>query len=600
MPRYAPRFWIAAPSLAGLLLCATAFADNTLQPMAEKKNASPRLWLRLNPSKLVPLGKASVKKTQPTLQLSNTHSQAVSRRASARLAQAEALVRAAYAPDTSDPRRASLLTQAGQKYNEWDLEVHQLIKARKLSDPAYKEWARKTWEALLVQSHAAARNLRPSVDVAKAMSGDLSRATVEQMRDSLGKLSAPKLTDLINKTWQGLYGGARPDHEGDVLKSNPLLLLPRRAQGTARDAATVTYKPPANLFSAKTWFGRKQYNVRRDVAFVWVPGVARTRTEFEGQQRALLENGVLSLRADTGSWKNPFRNAFDVGAAINEARRITGNPSVKVVLVGYSQGNNSAYSFDQAKGRNPKEAAQFAELRRNVAMIYDLDSAARGTPMADLGVVLTKIFTGRSQEIEHIDERLHQLKQYLSLNKSAGKEKILNWLMANRKKIDANIKKITGRTSTSFLARSRARLADSIHDLLVGGLESLTTYRGRELMGSKDLARNLRHVPVLNTVGVVPVSRPDLVPTYGPLDQTPGWRFMQESLGLANDYQVPEKLQRLEPVLPGAVDLPTQAVGHWGITGIPMGKAHNAAHHRDFSPELHTYSMLEMVRRMGL
>lgn len=119
-------------------------------------------------------------------------------------------------------------------------------------------------------------------------------------------------------------------------------------------------------------------------------------------------------------------------------------------------------------------------------------------------------------------------------------------------------------------------------------------------MTSRQLAQNVRDIPVLNTIGVVPNSRPELVPSVGPLNQTGGWRFMQDALRLPNDYQVPAKYQSLEPVLPTAVDLPRQAIGHWGITGIPMGKTHNPGHYKDFSPELHTYSMLEMVRRMGL
>ncbi len=152
-------------------------------------------------------------------------------------------------------------------------------------------------------------------------------------------------------------------------------------------------------------------------------------------------------------------------------------------------------------------------------------------------------------------------------------------------------------------SRVRSRIADAIHDLAVGSLESLTTWRGKELMSNLRLARLMKQIPVTNTVGVVPATRPELVPTLDPLDQRPGWRFMLER-GLANDYQVPEQYQRLNPVLKGAVDMPTQAIGHWGVTGVLMtaGKKviHAAAHYPQYSPELHTFNMLQQLRRMGL
>jgi hypothetical protein len=70
--------------------------------------------------------------------------------------------------------------------------------------------------------------------------------------------------------------------------------------------------------------------------------------------------------------------------------------------------------------------------------------------------------------------------------------------------------------------------------------------------------------------------------------------------GLANDMQVPVANQKLEGTIPSAADLPTLAVGHWGVIGANVPLIHGERHYRDFNPTLHTYAIRELARRMGL
>lgn len=584
------------PALLAMLLFAGSAAQAERLPMAAKGSAKPRLTLRFNTKKLQPVGKASRRYVPPLTQISVAHIEINARR---HLAKAEALVRQAHGAD-SKVKRPELLDQAKQEFGRWEAQVRRLVRGRALNSPVYQEWTHKTWEAQLVQLHAAAKVAHPDVDVARALNGSAPAARVRAMLGRLHQLPRQAFEQAVSSAWSGLYDGARPEQERSLLKHNPLAMLtrPLALRGSEPGAKLVTYRTPRSLMSPKTW-RRKTYQVRNDLAFVWVPGVHRTYTEFEKQTQTLMENGVLGVVANTGSWKNPFRNAYDVAAAVNKVRAVTKNPDVKIVLVGYSQGNTGAYAFLQSKGRNAREKASFAELRKNVVMVHDLNSAARGTPMADLGVVLTKILTGRSQEVKDIDTSLKNAAIFLDMKKNRVRSKVANWIGRNRKRVDRAIKAITGRNSKSWTSRVRAKVADGAHELLVGSLEGLTTYRGREVMENPTLQKVVAKMPILNSVGVVPEARGDMVPVNQPLDQRPGWRLMLK-LGLANDYQVPEKLQRLKPAIPHAVDLPTQAIGHWGITGVLINKIHGEANYRDFSPELHSYAMLQQVLRMGL
>ncbi len=573
---------------------------NASVPMARQATAKPRLALRVFPSRLRPHGKASTTVTRPTARLSATRVVAVERLASRQLKLAEGMVRRAYAPGVSSGKRAELLARARKGFHRWETQVKGLIKARAFSSPVYQEWVKKTWEADLVQSHAAVAHRHPGVVPARAPEGSGKVGTMGAMLQQLHRLPARKLRTAVNKAWKGLYGGARLRGEQNLMRRNPLALLPHQLEGVkAEKAQTVAYRPKRNILSPRTWRPRT-YQIRTDIAFVWAPGVARTYTEFETQKRTLLENGVLALHAKTGSWKNPFANAYDLAAAVNQARKATGNPNVKVVLVGYSQGNSNTYAFMQATGRNAKERAMFAELRKNVVHVHDLNSAARGTPVANLGVEMVKILTGRGGQLKDADATLKRAGQFFDVRSNRVKRTVAAWVMKNKGIIGRGLRKLAGRAGGKGpIARVRRKMSDSIHNALVGSLESLTTKRGQELMTNRRLQRTMAQLPVINTVGTVPKSRPELVPSEEPLDQRPGWKYLLNK-GLTNDYQVPEKFQRLNPVLKTAVDLPTQAIGHWGITGVPIKGVHGRSHYSQFSPEVHTLNMWKMVQRMGL
>lgn len=589
--------------LALLGASGVALADPPRVPMHRQKSAKPRLMLRLMRAKLKPHGTASVAATRPMAPLSRQALVRVEDLAARHLKVAEGLVRKAYGRGINGAKRGGLLDQAASHFARWEGGVRQLVKGRHLSSPVYKEWARKTWEAQMVQVHAAVKLDRPDLDPARALAAPRS-GTVKGMLAKMNQQPRARIKRAVVQAWTGLYGGARPAGERDLLRLNPLALLTRKVPrpAAAAPASTVTYRTQRNPLSPKTW-RRKSYKVRTDLAFVWVPGVARTYTEFERQKETLLKNGVLALHANTGSWRNPYANAYDVAEAINKARKITGNPNVKVVLVGYSQGNTSSYAFMQAQGRNPREKAMFSELRKNVVQVHDMNSAARGTPMADLGVKLVKLLTSRTGDAKSVDHTLKQTAHFLDVRSSRVKRKVASFVVRHREKLGRFLRLINGRVKNGGkLDRIRAKISGGIHNMLVGGLESLTTYRGKEVMENPRVRAEMRHVPVFNTVGVVPRSRPDLVPTVEPLDQRPGWRYMLDKK-LANDYQVPEQHQRLAPVLKGAVDLPTQAIGHWGIAGVNInaGKVvHDEGNYRNFSPEAHTLTMLRMVQRMGL
>ncbi len=593
----AATLWIATCGLA---------AGEPLVPMAKQPSAKPRLRLRLVKAPLEPRGVADVRITRPVRRLHNTKVVQIERQAKSHLTCAEGLVRQAYGPKVGRDQRRALLNQATGAYARWETKVRRLVRARELQSPVYQEWATKTWEAQLVKLHAAVRAQNPSQDPARALNGQVTGKQLQAMLTRLYRLPADDMQRELSRAWKGLYGGARSADEANLMKRNPLALLPQSSQKprSARDGhhGTVAYTPKRNPLSPKTW-RPKTYQVRSDVAYVWAPGVARTYTEFEKQKQVLLKNGVLALQANTGSWRNPFRNAYDIAKAVNEARKVTQNPNVKVVLVGYSQGNNSVYAFLQAEGRNPKEKAMFRELQKNVVQVQDLNSAARGTPMADLGVVLTKVLTGRGREIKDLDGALDKVGQFLKVRDNKVRHKVAQYVRRHQEGIGKAVRTITGRNTKTLPSRIRRRIADGIHDVAVGSLESLTTWRGKELMSNPRLLSLMKQIPVTNTVGVVPHSRAELVPTAAPLDQRPGWQYMLKR-GLANDYQVPEKNQRLNPVLKGAVDMPTQAIGHWGITGVQMaaGKKviHNERHYPQFSPELHTFNMLQQLRAMGL
>lgn len=567
-------------------------------PMAREKSASPRLLLRVRRGRLRPSSVA----TPPELaQQPAARSGGLARAAQLKIARVEEMI----LRGERDPRkRTAMRRAAAAQIAAAEAQLRALVAAGHMAGHVYKDWARKTSEARLVQMHAALQHRYPDVDLARALAGSARIPEINTMVEELFELPPRELEAALARAAEGIYGGAGAVTGEALVRENPLVLVPLDIARPKQSRDTVGFKP--RILSTNHWLrgGARSYRVGRDVAFVWVPGVARTFSEFSKQERTLLDNGVLSLRAETGSWKNPYRNAYDIAAEINRARKVTGNPDVKIVLVGYSQGNNSIHAFLQARGRNARERAMFRELRKNVVFVHDINSAARGTPVADLGVIMTKLLTGRSGEVADIQRRLSDLEKFLTIGGGRAQLALVRWLRGDPDRlgrVDRWVKRLAGRIPGRRTIRSR--IADRIHDALVGQLESLTTDRGVELMTSPELAHELRGIPVVATIGVVPPEREtELLPSKRPLDQTGGWKYLL-SMGLPNDYQVPEARQKLEPVLRSAVDLRTQANGHWGVVGVPvkvLGRTiHDERNYPRFSPELHTLGLLDMAVRLG-
>ena len=577
-------------------------ARSVTTPMAEKRSASPRLLLRLRPGRMTPVDVATARRP---VRLATARSKEMAGAARASLARAGELIRGG---EANPARRAEARRRALAEVARAELRLRRLVRAGQMHGKVYKGWVRAVSEARLVQMHAAVRLRHPGVDVARALGGSVTLAELDGMLADLFALSPPALEAALAEAADGLYGAAGAASGADLLRENPLVFVPLRQAATRTTAATrdtVEFAP--GLLSSRHGLrgGRRRYQVRRDLAFVWVPGVARTYAEFAKQERTLLENGVLSLRAETGTFENPYRNAYDIAAQVVRARKVTGNPNVKVVLVGYSQGNNTIHAFLQSAGRNPRERAMFSELRKNIAFVHDINSAARGTPVADLGVILTKLLTGRSDEVPELDRQVNELERFLTSTGDRLQLRLVGWLRADPERlgrIDRLVKRLAGRR-TDGRPTLRSRFADRVHDFLVGRLESLTSARGRELMSGPELAAATAALPVVATVGVVPPSREsELVPKRRPLDQTGGWKYLLDT-GLANDYQVPEERQKLEPVLRSAVDLRTQANGHWGVVGVPvkfLGRSiHDESHYPRFSPELHALHVLDLAERIA-
>jgi hypothetical protein len=575
-----------------MYLRATALAIGILvvsPPIDARQAVGPRPGLerdlRRGGQRLRPFGRAHRRHSRPDGHLSL---QRIEGRARAHLRQAEAGVRLAYAPGIGERQRLSRLARALRSYGRWEGEVNRLIRARRFESPVYQEWVRKTWEASLVQLHAAVKLERPHAMLSEAVKGGVGAAEARGMLRRLKRLPGAEYRHLIGSVWNGLYGEARGQGAGDLLAHNPLALLPRswgatRSQRVA--ARTVSYRPPREALAPETWLERPTYKVRRDVAFVWVPAVIRTYQEFASQRRTLLQNGVLALRAETGVFRSSFRNAYDVAEAVNKARRITGNPDVKVVLVGHSQGVSAIYAFLQAGGRDARERALLSELRKNVVHVHGMSSAARGSPLADLIQDVSRIVTGQQEQVKGGRARLSQLSRALH----RASHPVYRYLA---RQVDA----AKDRGPRKGL---RKRLGAAINRLLVRRAGVVSTAAGQELMASERLAGNLRGISVHHSVGAVPAARGELMPE-GIIQQQAAWSYMRE-LGMANDYQVPTRLQRVGGVVRGAVDLPTQAIGHWGMPANNVGRRmHREKHYRSYSAELHTFTMLEVLGRMGV
>jgi hypothetical protein len=328
------------------------------------------------------------------------------------------------------------------------------------------------------------------------------------------------------------------------------------------------------------------------------------------------------------------------------------NPKAKVILVGYSQGNTNLYAFLRNK------AGKWNDLIADVVAVHDMHSAANGSRFADLAFAvgnylgndaqpsaddlrllgalyrseaknwnvpehdlevasqeLRKIFHDLRVDIAAVEKYGKPVLQKLGLHGITEEElgrKLLAVFLKGESLTQHFVQQggMAGHLAAKLLDPVWARLTSSkaqrmltdglLHDLLQiyvnGGLRSLSTPYGTELMTDPQLQKNLARVFTLNSVGAVPVAREmELVPK----SQRLSFVFFND-LGMENDYQVALADQKLEWRLKNAVDCYTQAIGHWGVAGVLIPVDHPATYFKDFSPPGLTRSALITLGELGI
>ena len=606
--------------IALMALCGSASAQGrTPVPLKHLPSAAPRVsWTIVPYQKVVQqLGKAR-RGSWPIF--SGPALQAKEQQANAAYSSASAKVRAAYRAGTDAETRTRLFDEATADYGRWQTLVNQILNSGAAHSEAVKTFISQAASAKLIQSHAALLHASPHVQPAQQFQSGISAPALEGLVQTLQRQSPETFERAVVKAYGGLYQESAEGKLQQVLEQNPLALLPRRwGQSGAGATETVETTPSFQLTAPETWpLLRRSERVHTDRAFVLVPGIVHdvAYADLKAHRETLMrDNQTLALLAKSGQVENPFSNAYAVADAIVEARRITGNPNVKVRLVGYSQGSSSVHAFMQFEGRTPQEREMFAELRKNVTIDMPVHGAARGTEYADVSLSFGKAFLGQREQVADIDQRqqdaIAQLMRPLhNLANAAGAQ--LAPIQERAAQIQQIVQSLISRPRNALDARIRAALAAGLaSQSFVAGLESLTTTRGKELMENPQLAATLAQVPVINTVGYAALPRQsELVPRggAGPLDQYASWSLMQEQLGMKNDAQVPLDRQRLAPVLPTAVDLPPLQLHHWGPFGqnfkarsLRPGNTldYNESNYPWFNPRLHALMLMDIADRLG-
>lgn len=535
-------------------------------------------------------------------------------RLSARAAETRVMSKAQTYAEITDPAAALLLRDELQKdYAAWKDAVGALTRAGQLSAPEVKSFAAKTQQVALLHENLP--------EGARSLHGAAYRAEAIKELSTLFTAPASKSID-----------------------DNPLLLVPSLAREPSLEAAKARGIP-----TAQVTVNGKQAEVRSDVVMVFCPGVVRTGDEFPKQQEAALAMGLGAVRAETGTFHDAELNAEDIADAVKRAKELVGNPNAKVVLVGYSQGATNILSFMR------DQQGAWGELREDVAGIHMMHPAAGGSQLADLAFALGGyLFEDKKpseRDLELIRSYYRAKADLLGLPPAAAKvneeaidalrvvfkaarkvnrgvqsflgklgidvddanlrQRLVGWMeknedvpkaLADRGLLDRKTAdKLEPMWDQLRKAYDRAVLTNPevnglVNAYLSGGMKSLTTGYATQLTSDPRLHQNLEGIPVLNSVGSVPEDRVDeLVPKSQRLNVA----FFKQ-LGLESDFQVSVDNQRLEPRLATAVDLPTEAVGHWGVAGLEIKKDHPASYFKDFDPPGLTHSAVTAFAALGI
>ncbi len=524
---------------------------------------------------------------------------------------------------TTDPAKATKL-QADLKssYSSWQQSVASLVKAGQLGDPAVKSFAAKTEQAAVLQN-----NLPPPT---RSLSGAAYAKAVESQI----------ATDCV---------ATKGATAASVVANNPLLDVPPLADGPSIAAAKAKGIPTTNV----TIEGQTG-EVRKDVVMVFCPGVVRTGKEFTDMRQEALGDGIASTRAETGTFIDADKNAEAIATAIKQAKDMVGNPNAKVLLVGYSQGNTNLYAFMRDKD------SKYGDLTKDVIGIHDIHSAARGSDLADCAFAIGRYLTSpdpldphqqalvsaycrataksfhlpdaaatameggmkalrvgiqdSGKAISKLESFATPLLAKLGLHAPTNDEinKGLMKVAVEGTKIDQVISQHGGKAGKA-VADAVQPFLDALKDnpaewlknptmsplflkYVDGGLKSLTTDYGGQLMNDPKLQQNVKNVAILNSVGSIPQEREqELVPN----SQKLLYNFFHE-LGQDNDYEVSLKNQKLEEVVPHAVDLPPDAIGHWGVTGVIVPVDHGPDYFKNWKPSGMTSAVLTTFSNMGV
>ncbi len=524
---------------------------------------------------------------------------------------------------TADPAKAGkLFGELKQNYSTWQQSVAQLVKAGQLGDPAVKSFAAKTEQSAVLQNNLP--------DATRQLTGQAYARAVESQIS----------TDCV------AVKGATAQ---SVAAANPLLDVPPLS-GPPTIAEAKARGIPTTTATVEGQTGE----VRKDVVMVFCPGVVRTGKEFTDMRHEALGDGIASTRAETGSFLGADQNAEAIATAVKQAKDMVGNPNAKVLLVGYSQGNTNLYAFMRDKD------SKYGDLTKDVIGIHDIHSAARGSDLADCAFAIGRYLTSpdpldphqqqlvsayarataksfhlpdsaatvieggmkalrvgiqdSGKAISKLEDFASPLLAKLGLHAPSNDEinKGLMKVAVEGTKVDQVIAAHGGKAGQAvagalqpFLDALKDNPAEWIRNPTMsplflkyvdGGLRSLTTDYGGQLMTDPKLQENVKNVAILNSVGSIPQEREqELVPN----SQKLLYNFFHE-LGQDNDYEVSLQNQKLEAVVPHAVDLPPDAVGHWGVTGVIVPVDHGPEYFKNWKPSGMTEAVLTTFSNMGV
>jgi LysM repeat protein len=434
-----------------------------------------------------------------------------------------------------------------------------------------------------------------------------------------------------------------------LLQANPLIGVPSLLTCPTLAAAQAQGVPLTTIQVAGQ---RKQ--VRQDVAFVFVPGIVRTAHDLAQQQQAALDAGFAPVLANTGNFDDPDRNAQAVADAIRQAKALVGNPKAKVILVGYSQGATDVLDLMRDRGGlygdlrkdvlaihaahsaaagsaladlgyalgdylllgkapSPQQKILLQASDKTLAKIAGLPPAAAGGINAAM-VALRAELKAASAVVRAWDRVAGPTLQKLGLHalsdEALGKallgaalagRDLTQELQAHGGREGKDIARLLQPAWDVVLASplrqmiSKGQFKDIIQRYVDGGLDSVTTAYGQALLSDPALLKNLQGVPVLSSVGAVPMPRENQML---PPSQRPFYDYFHE-LGLDNDAEVALSSQQRLGELPTGMPLLPEAASHWGAEGVIVADQ-TAKYFASYKPTGWIRSLLTEDAALGL